>query len=248
MFKFVKLEDCLPPCASFGYFYSMSPTSRQKPREPKRVRIPGKRALNKAEKLRRIKEAARHLFLSQGFDDTTTRAIADRADVALGTLFTYASNKRDLLFLVGNDMLEEMSRAATGNIRPHLSVMRNLLDAFRPLYTFFKTQPKLSRLILRELVFYDSGKQAERAIATRMEMISVVTAIIENAIEKGEIVSKADPKQIGWIIFSIYQAEIRFWLREDKLSVDDGLDQLRRALLLCFSGMKLTRPKRNWRS
>ena len=104
-------------------------------------------------------------------------------------------------------------------------------------------QPRLSRLILRELVFYDSGKQAERAIATRMEMISVVTMIVQNAIESGEILSKANPKQIGWIIFSIYQAEIRFWLREENLNVEHGPDQLRRALLLCLSGVKFSPPK-----
>src|SRR4051794_22644077 len=198
----------------------MSSYARAQSRKPKRVRIPGKRQLNKAEKLRRIKDAARGLFLSQGFDDATTRAIADRADVALGTLFTYASNKRDLLFLVGNDMLEEMARIAAEKIRPHLSVVRNLIDALRPLYAFFGTQPKLSRLILRELVFYDSGVQAKRAIATRMAMISVVTEIIQHAIDKGEITSHADTEHTAWIIFSIYQAEVRFWLRDDKPNVE----------------------------
>ena len=221
----------------------MTHAARAQPRKPKRIRIPGKRELNKVEKLNRIKEAARHLFLSQGFDDATTRAIAKRAGVALGTLFTYATNKRDLLFLVGNDMLEEMSRTAARNIRPDLPVMRNLLDAFRPLYRFFRIQPKLSRLILRELVFYDSGAQAKRAIATRVEMLSVVTSIIRNGMQKGEIASDADPEQIAWVIFSVYQAEVRFWLREDKANVEQGLDRLRQSLLLCLHGAKLVPPK-----
>ena len=61
-------------------------------------REPGQRERNKLEKLRRIKEAARALFISKGFDETTIREIASVAEVGLGTVFVYAENKRDLLF------------------------------------------------------------------------------------------------------------------------------------------------------
>ncbi len=46
------------------------------------------------------------MFIAKGFDDTTTREIAQRASVGIGTLFIYADNKRDLLFLVANDELQ----------------------------------------------------------------------------------------------------------------------------------------------
>ena len=63
----------------------------------------GLRERNKLDKLRRIKKAARELFIARGFDDTTTREIAARAGVGMGTVFLYADNKRDLLFLTAND-------------------------------------------------------------------------------------------------------------------------------------------------
>ena len=43
----------------------------------------GLRERNKRDKLRRIRDAATELFLQKGFDDTTTRAIAQRAGVGL---------------------------------------------------------------------------------------------------------------------------------------------------------------------
>jgi len=46
------------------------------------------------------------LFISKGYEDTTTREIALRADVGMGTVFTYADNKRNLLFLIANEDLE----------------------------------------------------------------------------------------------------------------------------------------------
>ena len=57
----------------------------------------GLRERNKAEKLQRIRKAARALFIKRGYDDTTMRDIAKRAEVGFGTLFTYASDKRAFL-------------------------------------------------------------------------------------------------------------------------------------------------------
>jgi AcrR family transcriptional regulator len=76
------------------------------------------RERNKLDKLRRIKAAARELFREQGYDNATTREIARRADVGLGTLFSYASDKRDLLFLIYNDMQEALTRMAFRRAAP----------------------------------------------------------------------------------------------------------------------------------
>src|SRR4051812_7538168 len=72
----------------------------------------GRRAANKLDKLNRIKAAARELFVSRGYDEATVREIAAQAGVGLGTLFTYSRNKRDLLFLVGNDSLDSVATRA----------------------------------------------------------------------------------------------------------------------------------------
>src|SRR5262249_5958564 len=97
----------------------------------------GRRELNKEDKLRRIKQAARKLFVANGFDDASTRQIATRAGVALGTLFLYAANKRDLLFLAVNDELEDVALRATAVVRREATFLENLLTAFRLLYEFF---------------------------------------------------------------------------------------------------------------
>src|SRR5262245_13633051 len=94
----------------------------------------GLRERNQRDKLRRIKQATRELFVSKGFDDTTVREIATRADVAMGTVFLYADNKRDLLFLIANDELEEITDKALASFRPEATVLANLMRAFRPHY------------------------------------------------------------------------------------------------------------------
>ena len=60
----------------------------------------GLRERGKLEKRRRIKQAARDVFLEKGYDAATTREIAERAYVAIGTLFVYAKDQRDLLMML----------------------------------------------------------------------------------------------------------------------------------------------------
>ena len=69
----------------------------------------GLRERGKRERLRRIKEAAVEAFRSEGYEGASTREIARIADVSIGTLFVYAKDKRDLLFLVLNEDLDKIS-------------------------------------------------------------------------------------------------------------------------------------------
>jgi AcrR family transcriptional regulator len=197
----------------------------------------GLREKNKIDKLRRIKVAARELFITKGFDDTTTREIALRAGVGIGTVFIYADNKRDLLFLVANDELAETTVRAEASVRDDISCLQNLLTVFRHHYEFFGRQPELSRLMLREMTFYDSGRQANRFQATRERVIKLVGAVMQRALDRRMIKSSEDSGFIGWVAFCIYQVELRRWLTRNELDIDKGIATLQHALQLFFQGL-----------
>jgi AcrR family transcriptional regulator len=190
----------------------------------------GLREKNKIDKLRRIKVAARELFIAKGFDDTTTREIAQRAGVGIGTVFIYADNKRDLLFLVANDELAETTTKAEQGVSDQASCLENLL-------TIFRHQPELSRLMLREMTFYDSGRQADRFQATRERVIRLVEGVMKRALDRGMIRSSENAGFIGWVAFCIYQVELRRWLTDNELDIDEGIAALQRALQLFIQGL-----------
>ena len=198
-------------------------------------RATGRRELNKAEKLHRIKEAARELFISKGFDETTIREIAAVAEVGLGTVFVYAENKRDLLFLIFNDGLEDAARKARSSIVETAPLVENLLGAFQPLYQFFARQPALSRLVLREMTFYDSGRQANRFQKTRERNIQLIGNIVKQAAAR-KTIKIDDPTFAGWVAFCIFQVELRRWLMNNELKISSGMTRLERALRLCMAG------------
>jgi AcrR family transcriptional regulator len=199
--------------------------------------IIGKRERNKQDKLLRIKAAARDLFISRGYDETTTREIALRAGVGMGTVFTYADNKRDLLFLIANEDLEQVTRRADANISPQKSLIDNLLAISRSHYEYFQQQPDLSKLMLREMMFYDSGQQADRFKTTREHVIAMMVRAVEFAMEAKSIRTSEPAQAVGWMLFCIYQVELRHWLAAGEAGLESGLRRLAKTLELAIIGI-----------
>lgn len=195
------------------------------------------REKNKEDKLLRIKRAAFDLFLSEGFDDTTTREIAARAGVGMGTVFVYAETKRDLLFLIVNDGLEVCVVDSQSMIRPDHSLLSNLLVILRRHYQYFAENPVLSRAALREMYFYQSGRQAERFNQTRHALRQLLIDLIDDALKTGVIASSEPADIIAQVIFAIYQVDLRIWLSETDLDVERGTDRLRRQIEIVLKGL-----------
>jgi AcrR family transcriptional regulator len=78
------------------------------------------------DKRQRIFEAANELFTERGYDAVGTQEIAERADVAAGTVFRYASSKAELLLMVYNrelrDAIDVGTRTAATRADPVESV------------------------------------------------------------------------------------------------------------------------------
>lgn len=198
---------------------------------------PGLRERNKIDKLRRIKAAARDLYVSRGFDETTTREIARAADVGLGTLFAYATNKRDLLFLIFNDEFGDMVEASARLVDGSASTLDNLIAALRVHYEFFGREPEISKLILRELQFYDSGAQADRFRGIAEQAMALVADLIRVGQQRGELRRDEDPEFAGAVAFSILRWQLRQWLAAPERDLDAGMAELRRALQLFLTGL-----------
>lgn len=202
-----------------------------------RHREPSLRARNKARKLEKISRAARALFVRRGYDATTLRQIAAKADVGLGTLFSYAADKRDLLFLIINDDIEAMNARAFAEAPQDAPLLDRLVGVFRTFFVFFGRQPNLSRIILKELTFYSAGPQAQRFQTGRMQVLARLAELVGAAQRAGEIASAEDPREIAGTIFSIYAAEIRQWLGGAAPDLEEGLAALRRHFRLLLTGL-----------
>ena len=197
----------------------------------------GLRERNKAEKLQRIRKAARALFVKRGYDDTTMRDIAKRAEIGFGTLFTYASDKRDLLFLIFNDELDDVVDNAYARAATEKSFVEQLLAYFGAFYRFFAPQPELSRVVLREMTFYLKGRQAEQFQASCARMLQHLASFVSEARMAGQIESSEESGIIAQALLSTFASELRRWIAAGDPVLKDGLAKLRRMLMLQISGL-----------
>jgi TetR/AcrR family transcriptional regulator len=196
------------------------------------------RERNKLDKLNRIKAAARELFLEQGYDSATTREIARRAEVGLGTLFSYASDKRDLLFLIYNDLQDELTKGAFERRTSSKTFLGQLMASFAVYYRFFAQEPEFMRYVLRELTFYSRGRQSARFQAGREQIITGLEGFVREAREKRQLRPTAKDRVVAQLIFGVYQAEIRLWLSEKHPKPTAGLARLRAMLRIVIEGLR----------
>ncbi|WP_113719554.1 TetR/AcrR family transcriptional regulator [Arthrobacter dokdonensis] len=137
---------------------------------------PGRRERAKQDKRVRIMEAGRALFAEHGVGGVTTQQIADRADVAIGTLYLYASTKAELLILVQNQKfataIDDGLTAAYIAARAGAPTIGAVLGLVEPVVACIREQPENGRTYLHELVSGDPSEPHRReglALSARLE-------------------------------------------------------------------------------
>jgi AcrR family transcriptional regulator len=196
------------------------------------------REKKKLETRERIRAAAGELFTRRGYTAATMREIAQRAHVGLGTLFNYAQDKRDLVFLIFNEELNAITDVALAAPRPGQKLVDQLVAVFRVHYRWLGAKPALARILLQELTFYSSGKQASTFLGIRKRLIEGIEELVRRAKKERKIRTKEDPAIVARHIFFVYSASLRWWIAAPKPDPDKGIADLRRLLRLQFDGLK----------
>jgi AcrR family transcriptional regulator len=177
---------------------------------------------------RRILQAAAELATEGGFDAVQMREVAERADVALGTLYRYFPSKIHLLVSVLADEMEELhdrlKAASAGPESPAERVSAVLQRAVRAL----GRNPSLYGAVVRAMMFGDESTTAENmVVSSRME------AIITRAMTYGVGEPTEEDFAIARLIGKIWLADILSWLagRSDVKQMESDLELAVRLLV-----------------
>jgi AcrR family transcriptional regulator len=199
----------------------------------------GLRDRNKAEKLARIEKAGRALFAKRGFDATTTRAIAEKAGIGIGTLFLYFPEKKDLLIhLFHRDIAEvEVDIFAT---LPAAPLAAQLEHVFGKLYAYYARDLALSRVFLPELMFLDPERR-QRVTAFTADFLKRVAELIAAAQRRGELRHGVDAAQTAYAAFGLYCFTLINWVGGILPTLDAARAQLAASLAVLLTGLTHTR-------
>lgn len=174
---------------------------------------PSRRERSKADKMRRILDASEKLFARNGFDGTTVQQIADDADVAVGTLFLYVSDKSEILLRLFHNAIDAELNKAVKQLKAGKkfipSVSRFLLDLMAP----YEKNGELSRIFWREFLFHKGQVRTELDLLTKT-MLQVLQEKIIDAQAVGEVDASVDPAVGALQIYSVFHSVLAFHLAE----------------------------------
>lgn len=194
-----------------------------------------RRERNKLDKLARIKRAARTLFARKGFEATTTREIAESADVGAGTLFLYCKTKEELLVLIFREEMGHTLEAAFTVLREKQSLLEQLLHIFNAVIAYHEHNVELARIFVKELPFVE-GRLRQEANAFLSDWYERMAKLIERAQQRGELRADVPPLPLARNCFALYFFQLKQWLNGD-LAREKLAARLRLTLELQLCGL-----------
>lgn len=127
-----------------------------------------------------ILEAARDLFLKEGYESTSIRRVADRIEYSPAAIYRYFTSKEDLFFAIAETGFRLFSRSMR-RVRPAADPVETLRRRFWRYYEFSKAQPEYFALMFVDRSVPRLTREWERLEfmrATREELSAVIAACI----------------------------------------------------------------------
>lgn len=164
----------------------------------------GRREQNKQEKRTRIVAAARALFRHKGFDATTTQEIADAADIASGTLFTYAPTKDDLLILVFHSEMMNIVDDSYAKAQEQVGLLDQCIAFFDVMVVYHERDIRLARALMRQLGHVRSADQRALVSELMTKLLGRLTRVVEASKAQGEVAVSQSSFIAARAMFAIY--------------------------------------------
>ncbi|HRW34543.1 MAG TPA: TetR/AcrR family transcriptional regulator [Thermotogota bacterium] len=160
---------------------------------------------NKEIKRNLIIDSAEELFFTKGYRATSMDQIAQKAEVAKGTLYLYFNNKKELYYAVGNramDCLKEMfieeSKAAADGLERLTSYAKAFLN-FRvkyPDYYDFIIDYQSERYKLHK-----QGKEITATYADSAQLFKMIINSIKEGQADGSIKINMEPERLASVLW-----------------------------------------------
>jgi len=178
------------------------------------------------ERRKRILDATLTLASKGGYDAVQMREVADRADVALGTLYRYFPSKIHLLVSALAREFERTREKLSRRPIPGDTPAERIIDVLHKVTRNMQREPLLTEAITRAFMFADPSAAAEvNAVAALMEQI------LTDAMHDGA--PTADERAIARVIGDVWLSNLVAWVtrRASAADVSRQLELATRLLL-----------------
>jgi len=186
---------------------------------------PNKRDRQKKLTAQTILEAAKKLFAEQGFDNTTTRAIATEAGVGIGTVFAHYPDKASLLGEALRGEIDKVIGQTRDSLAEHVRLEDKLVFLSTGLLRYYIDNHNLSRELIKNATF-QGGPETQAYNNQMAGFIELVSDVISGAVTDGVLSKNVRVPAMALNYMAIHFIVVWSCLRQDTPSLTDLLKQM----------------------
>jgi len=189
----------------------------------------GAREQQKKETRALLLKTARELFEERGFRKTTIKQVAEKAGVAVGTVFVHFPDKSALLAASFIGSIDEVVEKAFEEVPKDKGIVEILLHFARHLYSWYRHDPELTKHLLKESLFL-GGESGEQSREQTEAFIFRLMAFVEEAKERGELDKALDNFLASLSFFASYFTVLIGVIKEPDSPLEFHLGMLEKAI------------------
>ncbi len=180
---------------------------------------------------RAILDAARALFVAEGYQNVSIRKIAEKIEYSPAAIYSYFPSKDDIFLALAEEGFHMLfqsgicAREADADAEP-IDCIRS---AFLNIYEFSKAHPEYHALMFLDRSVPRISQDWERFGFVR-EMRGQLTELIQRAVERGDFPGGTDPELVFRVLMVATQGISAMRLC-DRLAPGEDADALARATL-----------------
>lgn len=204
----------------------------------------GLRERQKADRGRRILEAATALFREVGYDAARIETIAERAEVSVGTFYNYYQNKGDILLATVGMEVEEVLAAGEAIVAdPPADVALALQRLINQYYdhSLVYLSKEMWRTAMAISIQQPETPFSKRYTALDARLCAQVSTLIQRLQLKGVVAAGVDTAAVGAMIFNNLNMMFTEFVRDEAMPLEKlkrGVARQNRPLATLISSRK----------
>ncbi|MBD0384266.1 TetR/AcrR family transcriptional regulator [Paenibacillus sedimenti] len=171
-----------------------------------------------------IMESAKKSFALFGYKGTTMDQIAKIAGVGKATIYSFFTNKEELLHEIVQSLIAEMKAVAEKALLEGATPFEKIHGAIYGILVFRKEHELLIQLA-HEVQQYGSQVTLEAMSSIETEVVDYISQHIERAIHNGTMKS-CEPKITAFIMFKLYVALVFDWEKQNPPLTNERISEL----------------------
>jgi AcrR family transcriptional regulator len=165
--------------------------------------------------MRRIVDSAVELAEGGGFEAVRLRDVAERSDVALGTLYKYFRSKEDLLLFALNEEIVRLEAGIAARLPAARTPLARVVELFARATRGFARKPHFARAVLRAMATGDPDTALKIAGVqlriTRLILAALRAAPPDLAAPLAASAGNARERAIGLTLQNVWFASLVGW-------------------------------------